>query len=126
MRYIELNPVRAAMVEDPAHYRWSSYRANALGQIDSRIVRHPLYLGLGASEKSRQTAYRALFRSELEAPAIDDIRLALNQSQPLGNARFLTRVEKVAGERREPRPRGRPRSRDAELDIPAGQGRLDV
>jgi putative transposase len=23
-RYIELNPVRAAMVEDPAHYRWSS------------------------------------------------------------------------------------------------------
>jgi len=30
-RYIELNPVRAAMVEDPAHYRWTSYRANALG-----------------------------------------------------------------------------------------------
>ena len=27
MRYIELNPVRAAMVEDPAHYRWTSYRA---------------------------------------------------------------------------------------------------
>jgi len=31
-RYIELNPVRAAMVEDPAHYRWTSYRVNALGQ----------------------------------------------------------------------------------------------
>jgi putative transposase len=30
-RYIKLNPVRAAMVDDPAHYRWSSYRANALG-----------------------------------------------------------------------------------------------
>ncbi len=28
-RYIELNPVRAAMVYDPADYRWSSYRANA-------------------------------------------------------------------------------------------------
>ena len=25
-RYIELNPVRAAMVDDPAHYRWTSYR----------------------------------------------------------------------------------------------------
>jgi putative transposase len=23
-RYIELNPVRPAMVDDPAHYRWSS------------------------------------------------------------------------------------------------------
>jgi putative transposase len=29
-RYIELNPVRAAMVADPAHYRWTSYRTNAL------------------------------------------------------------------------------------------------
>ncbi|MEA3249779.1 MAG: transposase [Patescibacteria group bacterium] len=28
-RYIVLNPVRAGMVEDPAHYRWSSYRATA-------------------------------------------------------------------------------------------------
>lgn len=37
MRYIELNPVRAAMVDDPAHYRWSSYRANALGQADARF-----------------------------------------------------------------------------------------
>jgi len=28
-RHIELNPVRAGMVADPAHYRWSSYRATA-------------------------------------------------------------------------------------------------
>lgn len=34
-RYIELNPVRAGMVDDPAHYRWSSYRANGLGQSDA-------------------------------------------------------------------------------------------
>lgn len=32
MRYIELNPVRTAMVDDPAHYRWTSYRANGLGK----------------------------------------------------------------------------------------------
>jgi putative transposase len=126
MRYIELNPVRAAMVEDPAHYRWSSYRANALGQTDSRVAPHPLYLDLGAGHKSRQAAYRALFLSELDAPAIDDIRLALNQSQPLGHSRFLAKIEKAAGERREPRARGRPRTRDTELGAPAGQGRLDV
>jgi putative transposase len=30
-RYIEMNPVRAGMVEHPAEYRWSSYRANAQG-----------------------------------------------------------------------------------------------
>ena len=27
--YIELNPVRAAMVDDPAHSRWTSYRTGA-------------------------------------------------------------------------------------------------
>ena len=34
-RYIELNQVRAKMVPHPAEYRWSSYRANALGEADS-------------------------------------------------------------------------------------------
>jgi len=43
MRYIELNPVRAAMADDPTHYRWTSYRHNGLGQADSRLRPHPLY-----------------------------------------------------------------------------------
>jgi putative transposase len=36
--YIELNPVRAGMVDDHADYRWSSYRANALGRKRGRRV----------------------------------------------------------------------------------------
>jgi hypothetical protein len=40
MRYIELNPVRATMVEDPAHYRWTSYGANDLGQTSPLLVPH--------------------------------------------------------------------------------------
>jgi putative transposase len=39
-RYIELNPVRAAMVKDPAHYRWSSYGLYALGQPDKLVMPH--------------------------------------------------------------------------------------
>ena len=108
-RYIELNPVRAAMVEDPAHYRWTSYRSNALGQDDQRLTAHPLYLSLGRSNKARQAAYRALFRAQLDRAALDDIRLALHQSQPLGNARFYARIENMTGTRREAKPRGRPR-----------------
>ena len=91
-RYIELNPVRAAMVADPAHYRWSSYRTHALGQSDARLTPHALYLALGGTENLRQAVYRDLFRSELDGPAIDDIRLALNQNQPLGNSRFHARI----------------------------------
>ena len=108
-RYIELNPVRAALVDDPAHYRWTSYRANALGQENAHLTPHPVYLALGRDDKQRQAAYRALFRTPLDKAAIDDIRLALNQNQPLGNQRFYARIEKLTGERREAKPRGRPR-----------------
>ena len=45
-RYIELNPGRAGMVDDPAHYPWSSYRANGLGQADALLTPHALYLAL--------------------------------------------------------------------------------
>lgn len=125
-RYIELNPVRAAMVEDPAHYRWSSYRANGLGQGDSRLTPHPIYLGLGASDKARQAAYRGLFRPQLERVAIDDIRLALNQNQPLGNARFYAKIEKATGTRREAKPQGRPRLDEALASANGNQGSLDL
>jgi len=108
-RYIEINPVRATMVDDPGDYRWSSYRANALGQTDHLLTPHPLYLGLGAREAERFAAYRELFCSALDAPAVDAIRLALDQGQPLGDSRFLACIEKTTGQRREARPRGRPR-----------------
>lgn len=44
MRYIELNPVRATMVEHPGEYQWSSYAANAQGTTNPRITPHPVYL----------------------------------------------------------------------------------
>ncbi len=34
-RYIELNPVRAQIVDDPADYIWSSYQSNAFGKKQS-------------------------------------------------------------------------------------------
>ncbi|MBI3147233.1 MAG: transposase [Betaproteobacteria bacterium] len=126
-RYIELNPLRAGLVDEPAHYRWTSYRRNALGQPNAHLTPHAVYLALGRSDKERQTAYRALFRAQLDQEAIDDIRLALNQNQPLGNNRFYAKIEAMMGERREARPRGRPRlGKFAAGEAAAGQGELPV
>jgi putative transposase len=108
-RYIELNPVRADMTDDPAHYRWSSYRANGLGQADALLTPHAVYLELDRQEPERLAVYRALFRPQLDEEAIADIRLALNQGQPLGKGRFLDAIERMTGQRCEVRPRGRPR-----------------
>ncbi|HOK47609.1 MAG TPA: transposase [Bryobacteraceae bacterium] len=125
-RYIELNPVRAGMVDDPAHYRWSSYRANGLGQVAPLLTAHPVYEGLGRDEAERHAAYRALFRTELDAAAIADIRLALNQGQPLGGSRFIDQIERATGQRREVRPRGRPRKREAGPAAPEAQLPMEI
>ena len=61
-RYIEMNPVRASMVEHPAEYRWSSYGANAHGLPSAIIEANPLYTQLGETADLRASAYRELFR----------------------------------------------------------------
>ncbi len=61
MRYIELNPVRAALVRRPGEYRWSSFRANALGQADPAVKPHAFYYALGRTAESRRAAYRDSF-----------------------------------------------------------------
>ena len=60
MRYIEENPVRAGLADSPGAWRWSSYRANALGEDDALVTPHPHYYSLGRSPGERQAAYVAL------------------------------------------------------------------
>ena len=54
--------VRATMVEDPAHYRCTSYRANALGQTSPLLIPHSVYRSLGVTDKARHPRDRQLFR----------------------------------------------------------------
>ncbi|MBI3140362.1 MAG: transposase [Rhodocyclales bacterium] len=108
-RYIELNPVRAGMVEHPAQYRWSSYRANAQGEANAPVEPHALYRALGAKVQDRQAAYRELFRHELEPGLVDEIRRATNGNFALGNKRFLSQVSAALGRRVVPGQSGRPR-----------------
>ena len=68
MRYIDLNPVRASIVARPEDYRWSSYRANALGYIDPIVTPHPLYYALGRSPEARRTAYARLVHRGFARP----------------------------------------------------------
>lgn len=98
-RYIELNPVRAGMVDHPAEFRWSSYRANAQGEPDAVIEPHPLYLVLGATSAIRQAAYRELFRHELDPGAVDAIRQATNGNYALGDERFGAEIAAMLGRR---------------------------
>lgn len=69
MRYIELNPVRAGLVESAADYRWSSYRANVLGREDALVTPHPCYYALGRTPQARRAAYLAVISAAPSAGA---------------------------------------------------------
>jgi putative transposase len=108
MRYIELNPVRAAMVTHPKAYRWSSYHSNALGQHDPAIIPHALYRQLDRRRPGTLTAYRALFKTRISENELTAIREATNKAWVLGSDRFKTRIEAIITRRAAPQPRGRP------------------
>ena len=63
MVYMDLNPVRAGMVADPADYFWSSHQHYIGRRSDKLIVPHALYWELGNTPFARDAAYAALVRA---------------------------------------------------------------
>lgn len=109
-RYIELNPVRAGMVDSPADYHWSGYQANALGVAARLCTPHQAYLQLGNTTQERLAAYRGLFAGHMEPRLLEEIRTAVNKGLTLGDHRFRDRLERLTGRRQEPgRPGPKPR-----------------
>ena len=107
-RYIEMNPVRAGIVDYPGEYRWSSYQANGQGNGFDFIRPHYLYQDLGRTDAKRQMAYRELFRNEFEPVEIDTIRKATNGNFALGSDRFQQEISEMLGRRVTPGKAGRP------------------
>jgi putative transposase len=107
-RYIELNPVRAAMVEFPGQYPWSSYSSNANGKLDELISPHPLYLALGASSEDRCRAYRELVCMNYDNEINLEIRRATQGNYVLGDSKFSAEIAGTLGRRVLPGKSGRP------------------
>jgi len=107
-RYIEMNPVRARMVDHPAEYRWSSFRANAGGSPDGLITPHAEYMALGTDPAARSVAYSDLFKRDLELDELAEIRTAANAGFALGGERFRKDVEAMTGRRAGRGKPGRP------------------
>ena len=105
-RYIELNPVRVGMVEAPDEYRWSSYRANGLGESIELWTPHRVYQMLGMAPAERVATYRELFEGRLDTELLDPIRQSTNQGMALGDGRFREEIECLTGRRAGPQKRG--------------------
>ncbi|WP_027080204.1 transposase [Luteimonas mephitis] len=108
-RYIELNPVRARMTDDPAAYRWSSCAANLGRRPHSGLSPHPAWRALGTTEAERTAAYRCLLDEALPDDLLAEVRHYLQQQRAWGRDDFRAMVEaktqRFAGTRPAHRPR---------------------
>jgi putative transposase len=116
-RYIELNPIRAAMVAHPGDYPWSSYRSNAYGERSELLSPHSLYLEMGSTEDERQLRYRRFLSEGTPDAELKAIRGATRAGAPLASSQVLEQLPEEC--RRTPNPPGRPRKvRSAQEPIP--------
>jgi len=111
-RYIERNPVRAGIVDDPGAYPWSSYRRNAFGENDGIVTAHALYTSLGGDSEARHAAYRGLFATEVPPVVVAEIRTATRGRHTLGMTSYHQAVATMYGD-----------SQDSDGPSPDGIGR---
>jgi putative transposase len=109
MAYIDLNPVRAGMVADPSDYPWSSH-AHYIGRRSDKLVTpHALWWALGDTPFAREIRYAELVRAGIGQEQQQALTQATLQGWALGEAGFVSELQRHT-ERRVTKARaGRPR-----------------
>ena len=92
-RYIDLNPVRARMIDDPTSFAWSSCATLCGLRVDALLSLHPAQQALGAAGQSGHAAYRALLAEALNDQDLAEIRTYLQQQRAYGCDDFRAMVE---------------------------------
>ena len=112
-RYIECNPVEAAMVASPQAYRWSSHAGNRGLAEDTLITPHVEYSALGETVQTRQAAYRAIFNLPVDRELVRALRQATGGGYALIGDELKSRLV-ADGERVEPGKPGPKKKLDTE------------
>lgn len=103
-RYVDLNPVKANMVELAEQYRWSSYRAKIGIDHCEWLDFDDYYLGM----TDPVSAYRGFVESGINEEEHRFIQQVVASNQLTGNTAFIDEIELRLGIRIENRKPGRP------------------
>jgi len=98
-RYVELNPVRAKLVDRPEDFRWSSAKAHLTGKDDELVKVKPML--------DRVTNWGELLASGDQA-LYDQLRMHERTGRPLGGDSFMESMSSLAGRelgRKKPGPK---------------------
>lgn len=98
VKYIEMNPVRAGLVEDPYSWQWSSASAHASGKDDHLVTVAPLLEMVGEWQ---------LFLQDADEEAANKIRGHERTGRALGEETFLDSLEITLQREVKPRKAGR-------------------
>lgn len=111
MVYIDLNPVRAGMVDVPERYPWSSHAHYVSGRADRLVTPHPIWWELGNTPFAREAAYRDLVTAGLsgfQQRALTDSAL---RGWALGDEGYVADLQRRTARRVSKSKAGRPFSR---------------
>jgi putative transposase len=106
LRYVELNPVRAHMVQQAWDWPWSSATAHVCGNDASGLVE----MNPWAQEHDPDSWQRSLVEGAIGGAANEQIRIATRTGRPFGSHEFIRHLEKRLGRRLVPSKGGRPKN----------------
>lgn len=110
-RYIEMNPVKAGMVQYPFQYPWSSYGYNGKGIPDNLITPHLNYIALSKGNSERLAQYHSIFKDQAICNKMEMIGPLLSKDQPFGGEGFREQIDQANEGRLNQLNVGRPRKR---------------
>ena len=94
MAYIDLNPVRAAIVAEARDYPWSSHGHYIGLRSDKLVTPHPLYWMLGNTPFAREAAYAEMVRAGVPADQQSALTQSVLSGWVLGDADFVADLQK--------------------------------
>jgi len=97
-KYIERNPVRAKIVNNPTQYAWSS--ANKIGKND---------MFESIWDESQKMEYSEYLNRPENEEQVCLIRKNTHSGRPIGSAEFIERMSKILNIDLSTRPKGRPK-----------------
>jgi putative transposase len=98
VRYVELNPVRAGLVERAEDWDWSSAKAHLTGRNDKLVQVAPMLKCI--------PAWRDYLTAGDSTEQADTMRLHSRTGRPLGGDSFIAAAERISGRELRPRKRG--------------------
>lgn len=116
LQYVELNPVRACLVERAEQYGWSSAKYHVGAEVAPPMLQmSPWDRRFGAEE------WAGLLGSAGSAAEDEELRQCTQTGRPWGDAPFVGALEESLGRKLQPQPVGRPRRKQAKRGEPEGQ-----